>query len=236
MKKIFSFLMTVALFAAGVAMTGCNNKENNIPEQPKEVKTYHMSIKASKGTDSKANAPKKVLGLDGSTLNATWAAGEEVKVYKVDDYDYPPTYTLLGTLTAQSAGANTTLSGDLTGTINAGDLLEFVYNGYPTDYRNQNGTLEYISAHCDLAKASANVDAIDGDGYITLVGGTADFVSQQAVVKFTIKDKGGNDLPVTSITFSDQDGWLFNRYDPTDGSLDPRGSITVTPVSATNVI
>ena len=235
MKKIYSFLMTITLLVAGVAMTGCN-KDNNSPEQQKVAKTYHMSIQASKGADNKANAPKKILGLDGNTLNATWAAGETVKVYKVDDSYYPPTYTLLGTLTAQSAGANTTLSGDLMGTIDAGDYLEFVYNGYPTDYNNQNGTLEYISAHCDLAKASANVDAIDGDGYITLVGGTADFASQQAVVKFTIKDKDNNDLPVTSITFSDQNGWLFNCYDPTNGSLDPRGSITVTPASATNVI
>lgn len=236
-KKFYLMIMSVALLAAGVAMTGCNNKDNNDPEQPQEAKTYHMSIKASKGTDNnQANGPKKVLGLDGNTLNATWAAGETVKVYKIDDSDYPPIYTLLGTLTAQSAGASTTLSGDLTGTVNAGDLLEFVYNGYPTDYNNQNGTLAYISEHCDLAIASAYVDAIDGEGYITLDGGAANFASQQAVVKFTIKDKGGNDLPVTSITFSDQNGWLFNRFDPTNGSLDPRGSITVTPASATNVI
>ena len=239
MKKIYSFLMATALLVAGVAMTGCN-KDNNSPEQQKVAKTYHMSIKASKGTDNgnQANGPKKVLGLDGNTLNATWAAEDEVKVYNVDASNpyAPPTYTLLGTLTAQSAGANTTLSGDLTGTISAGDNLEFVYNGYPTDYRNQDGTLEYISANCDLAIATASVESIDGEGYITLDGGSANFVSQQAIVKFSIKDKDNNDLPVTSITFADQNGWLFNRFDPTDGSLDPRGSITVTPASATNVI
>jgi len=237
MKKIYSFLMAIALLVAGVAMTGCN-KDNNSPEQQKVAKTYHMSIKASKGADDKANAPKKVLGLDGNTLNATWAAGDEVKVYNVDASDpyAPPTYTLLGTLTAQSAGSNTTLSGDLTGVIAADDLLEFVYNGYPTDYRNQNGTLDYISAHCDLAIASAYVEAIDGAGYITLEGGTADFVSQQAVVKFTIKDKDNNDLPVTSITFTDLNGWMPNRVDPTNESNYSKGSITVTPASATNEI
>lgn len=239
MKKFFSIL-NAALLVAGVALTSCNKNDSNNPDQPKEIKTYHVSINASKGADNgnKANGPKKVLGLDGSTLTASWAAGEEVKVYKVDGSDpyAPPTYTLLGTLTAQSAGASTTLSGDLTGVIEAGNLLEFVFNGYPTDYRNQNGTLEYISAHCDLAIASESVESVDGAGNITLSDGTADFVSQQAIVKFTIKDKDNNDLPVTSITFTDQNGWMPNCVDPTNESNYSQGSITVTLASATNVI
>ena len=147
MRKVFSIFMTVALLVAGVTMTGC--KDNNDPQEPAKVQTYKMSISASKGADdnNQANGPKKVLGLDGNTLNASWAAGERVTVYNATKGA-----DLGGYLEAQSAGANTTLLGDLTGAIEANDVLTLKF--LSADYANQEGTLEYISANCDYATAT----------------------------------------------------------------------------------
>ena len=210
MKKVFSIFMTVALLAAGVAMTGCSNKDNNEPQEPAKVQTYKMSINASKVADNQANGPKKVLGLDGSTLTATWATDEEVTVY-----NETKGAALTGFLKPQTAGANTTLLGELTGTIEAGDELTLKF--LSPDYASQDGTLEYISANCDYATASTTVSSVDAGTIYTV--GTADFVNQQAVVKFSLKDKGNGDAAIPAI-------WL---------TIDVAGNTyTVTPTAATD--
>ena len=202
--------MTVALLVAGVTMTGC--KDNNDPQEPAKVQTYKMSINASKGAENnnQANGPRKVLGLDGNTLNASWAAGERVTVYNVTkDAD------LGGYLEAQSSGASTTLLGDLTGAIEAGDVLTLKF--LSADYANQEGTLEYISANCDYATASTTVSSVDGGTIYT--EGTANFANQQAVVKFSLKDKGNGDAAIPAIVL----------YVYADGNI-----YTVTPTAATD--
>ena len=206
--------MTVALLAAGVTMTGCSNKDNNEPQEPAKVQTYKMSITASKGADEQANAPKKVLGLDGSTLTATWATDEEVTVY-----NETKGAALTGVLKPQTAGANTTLLGELTGTIAAGDVLTLKF--LSPSYASQDGTLEYISANCDYATATTTVSSVDAGTIYT--EGTANFANQQAIVKFTLMKKADNsavEIPAaTALTVSDG----TNNY-------------TVTPASATNVL
>ena len=211
MKKIYSMIMVAALLVAGVAMTGCKN--NNDVQEPAKVQTYQMSINASKGADNQANGPKKVLGLDGNTLNASWAVGEQVTVYNVTK-----SAELGGYLEAQTAGANTTLLGTLTGTIEANDVLTLKF--LSPSYAAQDGTLEYISANCDYATASVTVSSVSGSTIYT--EGTANFVNQQAIVKFTLmkKDDSAIELPAaTALTVNDG----TNTY-------------TVTPGSATDVL
>lgn len=169
MKKVFSISMTFALLVAGIVMSGCNKNDQNNPDEPNKVQTYKMTITASKGADNSdpANGPKKILGLDGNTINAAWEIGDEVSVYKVEG----STYTKInGVLCAQKAGAETTLSGELTGVINPGDMLELVTGGegnqYPLDYTCQDGTLEGISSTADYAIARVTVASI-AEGYIT---------------------------------------------------------------------
>ncbi len=205
-------MMAAALFVVGVAMTGCK-KDNNDVQEPAKVQTYKMSITASKGAENgdKANGPKKVLGLDGSTLTATWAEGEIVKVYKES--------TEVGSLSAESSGATTTLSGELTGTIEAGDELTLKFLN--PSYASQDGTLEYISANCDYATATTTVSSVEAGTIYT--ESTANFVNQQAIVKFTLMKRADNssvEIPAaTALTINDG----TNDY-------------TVTPASATNVL
>ena len=198
MKRVFSMFMTVALLVAGVAMTGCKN-DNNEPQALKT--TYHMSINATKGTDNQADGPRRVLTPNGSSIDATWAAGEEVNVYYYIDYYqvgeewFGGEWTNIGTLTAETSGASTTLTGDLTvENLEVGKELRLVYNGSPINYDNQLGTLEYISNNCDGAFATVTVNGISGN---TISTTDAEFESLQAIVKFTLLD-AANDQPINA--------------------------------------
>ena len=146
--------------------------------QTGQGKTYTLTVVASKG-----DAGTKALSLEGKTLTASWKEGEEVDVYKGDNK--------IGTLTARSSGTSTTLTGTITGTLAQGDNL--VLKFCSPKYATQKGTLDYIAANCDYATAEVSVSSIDETaGTITI--GAARFVSQQAVVKFTLKWNTGEPL------------------------------------------
>ena len=161
-----------------------NQPEEQTPEeQPSTEFTYSFSIDASKGPESKA------LALVGNTLNATWAEGEEVTVYNETTKE-----ALYGTLLAQSPGASTTLKGELYSSkgIHVNDVLTLKF--LSPEYNNQEGTLEYIAAHCDYATASVTVTSVDGGDIRT---GEANFENQQAIVKFSLVHPDGYNAILT---------------------------------------
>lgn len=178
MRKNVFFYCTLYMITLCLIMTGCNKNE---PEQPAKVQTYHVSIQAGKGDANQQNGPRKALGLNENTLTASWASGERVSVHNLTK-----NADLGGYLEAQSPGVQTTISGDLTGTINAGDVLQLKF--LSPDYTNQRGTLEDIAAYCDYAVATIHVESVTW-GSITFVEGIADFENKQAIAKFTLKNK-----------------------------------------------
>ena len=184
MKKNVFILSALCLAAMTLVFSGCK-KENNDPQEPAQVQTYKMSIQASKGADNQANGPRRVLSLDGNTLNATWQAGEQVSVYNATkDAD------LTGYLEAQSNGSSVQLEGTLSGTIEVGDKLTLKF--LAPSYAEQEGTIEYISEHCDYAVAeNVEVTSISGETIYTV--GEAAFENQQAVVKFTLLNKADDE-------------------------------------------
>ena len=91
MKKLKKFISRIrelenwaALLMAGAAMmfTACSSSSDDSiieqPTNPTEPKVYTMTVQASKGDGVMTRA----LSLDGTTLNATWTAGDEVTVTK----------------------------------------------------------------------------------------------------------------------------------------------------------
>lgn len=181
-------MMTVALLVAGVTMTGC--MDSNIPEQLNGANKMKMSIVASKGAENnQVKGMKRALGLDGNTLNATWAVGEQVTVY-----NETKGAALGGYLEAQEAGASTTLLGELTGEVETGDLLTLKFCS--PNYAAQAGTLDYIAANCDYAVAeNVEVSSVVGETIYTV--DDANFVNQQAIVKFTLQD-AANDNAISA--------------------------------------
>ena len=177
-------------------------------DQTNPVKTYTMTVVAGKG-----EIATKALNLTDGTLNATWAEGEKVTVYnKTKGAD------LEGYLTPQTVGgASTTLSGQVTGTIEANDELTLKF--LDANYENQLGTIAYIAANCDYATAEVKVKSI-ADGNITTTA-AASFTNQQAIVEFTLKESDGTAITsgVTSLTV-----------------IAGETTINVTPSSATNVL
>ncbi len=161
MKKFFSLITLVLLFSCA--------KEADVPVQPEqpvqEALTYTLSVPAGKDT--------KALNIDGTALKATWAEGETARVFRGE--------LLLGTLTAQTAGQSTTLTGEIKGEIKDDD--KFTLRFLSPSYTSQDGTLDYIAAHCDYAVANVTVSSISGSNVTT---STASFENQQAIVKFTL--------------------------------------------------
>ncbi len=203
MKKIYIYMMMIAaMVVAGAAMTSCQ-KEEAITGK------FNMTVKATKGGGN-----TKALSLDGSTLNATWTVGERVTVH-----NDTKNADIEGYLEAQSAGSSTTLGGTLTGTVAEGDelTLKFCSPNYSTQDGTLTGNATSIDKVCDYATATVTVTSV-GNGKIST--GNANFVNQQAIVKFTLlKMADNNALNVTQLVVNDG----TNDY-------------TITPASATNVL
>ena len=155
--------------------------QSETPETPGKT-MYTLIIKAEKEASTKA------LEDMGTTLKSTWTAGDKVTVYG-------PGNQLLGTLTASTGGSSsTTLQGDLTEAPKVGDVLTLKLRS--DSYLTQKGTLDYIAANCDYALATATVETVSEMKITTT---PASFVSQQAIVKLTIQDAGGNALAVSQL-------------------------------------
>ena len=182
--RVIAAVSLITLFSCGKEDEPEVQPEDLIPEeQPSTVFTYSFSIEASKESDQPMS---KALILEGNTLKAVWAVGEEVIVINDSKGE-----VLSGALLAQSDGASTTLKGELISTkgIDVNDRLTLRFRS--PSYYSQAGTLEYIAANCDFAEAEVKVTSVDGGEIRT---GTANFVNKQAIVKFTVKYPSGNPL------------------------------------------
>ena len=208
MKKYITDIKTLAaLLMAGVAFAACSSDENitNEAQQPAApAKHYTMTVNATKGSDD-----TRALALDDKTLNVKWAETDQVSVFPQGTNT-----RLLGTLTAAaSETGTTTLSGDLTGTVNVDDKLSLLFPRGEWDYTGQKGVLfsneNSIEKKYDYALADVTVESIDDDKIKTT---DAHFTNQQAIVKFILKDKAnGNALNAKKLTISAASNKLLTR-------------------------
>lgn len=139
--------------------------------------TFSLSVTADKAALTKA------LYIEDGALKAKWAEGETVEVYKGG-------IASLGTLTAQSTGKSSTLSGTVSGTFAVGNTLRLEFLN-ADNYTSQNGILNEGAASldktCDYATAEVKILSIDGN---TITTETASFTNRQAIMKFTLKQGG----------------------------------------------
>lgn len=197
MKKEIRTL--AALLIASAAFVACSSDDNIIANENQQpvIGKYTMTVNASKGDD----ATTRALALDGKTLNVKWAATDEVSVFPTSSWLTP-----LGTLTAAaSETGSTTLTGDLTSAPSAGDQLNLLFPRATWDYTGQTGVLlsdaNSIEKKYDYALANVEVASVDGNKITTT--GNASFASQQAIVKFILKNKSDNSsLNASSLTVS----------------------------------
>jgi len=205
MKKILYFTTVLA----GLLLVACSSDDTPEQNRVAPVKTYYMSIDATKASNDDATHTNRALSLTSHTLTASWAIGEKVYVYAPNA---TPKFWFDGYLEAKSAGTTTQLNGALSlpgGWV--GDIDDYVPKPYSLtlqfprsddlDYTGQVGTLADVAAKYDYAVAENVQFDIEGD-HIHAVSDVT-FHSQQAIVKFTLKDKaneGATLLNATSLT------------------------------------
>ena len=189
-NNYFGVLLTI-----GLALTACSSDDSNT-EQVRT--TYTMTIDATKGANEAASrATTRALSLDGNTLNTLWATTERVYVQgkKLSDNWY---FWFEGYLQPHSAGTTTQLNGVISlptsFSISIDDAIGTPHKltlqfprPYVLDYTGQIGTLADIAAKYDYARAEEVMVDIEADKVVGVEPVT--FVNQQAIVKFTLKDK-----------------------------------------------
>ena len=197
-KNIFNIKTLAALLMAGAAFTACSNEDDLIKEQPvNPTQKYTMTVNATKGDD----ATTRALSLSGKTLSVKWAGTDQVAVF-------PGAWsrTPLGMLTAAaSETGSTTLSGDLTGSVAVSDNLHLLFPRAEWSYTGQKGILlsdeNSIEKKYDYALADVEVAEIDVEKITTTAN--ANLASQQAIVKFILKNNDGSaDLAADKLTIS----------------------------------
>ena len=199
MKKLY-FSM---LLMAGLVLTACSSDDNSTEPEPQAPKTYYMTVDASKAVNEAfSRVSTRALSLDGSTLNASWATTENVYVQGTLKSDGTTKFWFKGSIKPQYAGTTTRLNGVIslpdgwayTSITSIDDAistphtltLQFPRSG-ELDYTGQVGTLADIAAKYDYAVAeNARVD-VEADKVKGVFEET--FVNQQAIVKFTLRDK-----------------------------------------------
>lgn len=232
MKQILNKAGWLAMAAALMAMAACSGGtaiEEPAPVTGAAPQTYTMIIRADKAPAG--DEATRALSLEGKTLSATWAAGDVVDVYAVTaaaSPTDPEIYTKAGTLTAMSDGATTTLQGTVT---LAGKPRLWLYYGSPSwTYTGQKGTLEDIAEHYDYATATLSSKKYDiSEGVITPVDGTISFSNNQAIVKFSLRDAGGQPLSAKSLKLMKAgDKYFDTSHNHTSGATSNADNITVT--------
>ena len=205
-KNIYFSLLLIA----GLMLTACSSDDNVSEQAPK---TYFMTVDATKGVNEAASpAYRRALNLSGSTLSASWATTEHVYVQGTL-VSKSSTFWFEGSIQPQTAGTTTQLKGVIS--LPAGWVisideaigtpycvnLQFPRSG-DLDYTGQTGTLAGIAANYDYARAeNVSVD-IAADKVVGI--NKVPFVNQQAIVKFTLKDKvdGTTLLNPTALTIN----------------------------------
>ena len=254
MKNIILTLTGWLVMAAAliITTTACSNEDyfadEPTPATTKASKTYTMTVTAAMPADDATRA----LSVDGKKLNATWAAGDAVKVYKMvsgANVTDPETYVEVGTLKATNISADG-LSATLTGTValDSKVRLSFFYVGQYNDgtatgsvasttydYSSQTGTLDDVATRFDRAMTALSASKYEIDGNRITTNNTISFTNQQAIVTFKLKNASGSTVSVSNLKVEATGGYSFSMSgNGTNGVPATASTITVTPASAAN--
>ena len=154
---------------AVLAFTACSS---NIDESADAPRFYNVTLTASMG-----DADTRALSESGNVITATFAENDEVKVVKADG-------SLVGTLRAKTAGANTTLTGTITGEFSVNEVLTLRYRSATANYDGQLGTLVGIAANQDYAEGTLKVTSTSPS--LTFTSNSVTLSAKQSITKFRL--------------------------------------------------
>ena len=233
-KKIHDIRIMAALLMAGAAFTACSTDGNElITEQPQEQtpKTYTITIEATK--DLGGDETTRGLELSGNELNSVWEVGEKVQVVQKNASDVSE---VIGELTAQTAGATTTLTGTVNNSFDPGKDIKFYLHDAVFDYTGQVGTLTAVSSSFFFGSCQKTASEISVSGSTVTISGNLDFTNAQAVVRFNLVDKAtGNPISITSLTVHNPKNSLVKKVDNLAGKLYV-SDLTINLPKANNIV
>lgn len=169
---------------AVLAFTACeSNNDNAVADGGSYLQ--HVTLQASMGSaDTRALSEG-----EGNVITATFAAGDQVVVVDGDE-------TEVGTLTAATAGKETTLSGLLdTSKLTNGETVTLHYRSATANYDDQVGTLDGIATDQDFAEGWLKVATVSP---LTFESNNVTLVAKQSITKFSFTSGGS---PVSVKTF-----------------------------------
>lgn len=215
--------MATAVLAMMTAMTACTtaNDDNPLPEPGTQSggnggPFFTMSINP-KRTDYTAATRGLTAMEDDASISASFLPDLPIRVFEVFETDAGDGMTMVNELFSGDLMLDTKNSGNryvgdvflrnpVTSTLNFYYDYTFYPNSsvyLPTDYSNQKGTLEDISANFDYAIATLSPsDFKFNGGSVTSSNDSLTFTNQQAIAKFHFEDQYGNALYVTGLTVS----------------------------------
>ena len=215
-----------------IGLVSCSKAELNIEEETPDTQKDVWSLKVEVG--EKGDAITKALSMNpDGTIKSEWVLGDEVEVHKYLDNGQLSLVAKIGSLSAETSGVHTTFSGSLTSVegLSVGSKLRLSYPGYNSDYRGQDGTLQYISDHCNFSYAEVVITELNTDTKVISTT-NASFKNVQAIWKIKFQNAEGSDINVTSVTIIGDH--LLSYYMGSNVAI--TGSINITFTNAVNEI
>lgn len=208
MMKRINYLYIFSM-AAILTMAACSKENEETQETVSINQTWKAVVEAKKGDGALTRALQE--NSDGS-LTGMWNKSDIVYVMK-DGVN-------VGTLSPESNGETSYLTGKLTGSFAVGDELVLKTIGPTRDYTGQIGTLEDIAKKYDYATASVTVRTIDSKGNAVDLG-EAYFHGEQFIVKINFNMQVSKVYVIAPDLLLDEEN---------------TGALLITPLTPTNTL
>lgn len=200
---------------AMLAFTACSSNNDEAVNTPQ---FWHVTLTASMGDET-----TRALSENGNAIIASFEVNDELVVVDADGIN------IVGTLTAQSEGTSTTLTGDLNAsTLTVGEEVKVRYRSATANYDGQVGTLDGIAASQDYAEGTLTVSTTSP---LTFTSNSVTLEAKQSITKFSFTD-GTN--PVSVKTFGIAAAGLVRSIAADATSTETVGAVTGTLATASS--
>ena len=219
----------------GLGFVSCSQMELNIEEETPETvveeeEVWTLKVEAGEKDDAVTKALS--MNTDG-TIKSEWMENDVILAYKYQDNGMLYLAEPIGSLSAETSGLHTTFTGSLTSVegLAVGTKIRLTYPNDQPDYRGQDGTLQYISDHCNYSYAEVEITELNTETRVISTTNAA-FKNVQAIWKIKFQDAEGADINVTSVTIVGDN--MLSYYLGSNVAI--LGSINITLTDAVNEI
>ena len=183
-----------------IGLVSCSKAELNIEEETPDTQKDVWTLKVEAGGKNDVTTKALSMNADG-TIKSEWVQNDAIIAYRYLENGMLYLAEPVGTLTAETGGEHTTFSGSLTSVegLAVGTKIRLTYPNDQPDYRNQDGTLQYISDHCNYSYAEVEITELNTDTKVISTT-NASFKNVQAIWKIKFQNAEGSDINVTSVT------------------------------------